>query len=548
MTITELTNQEMRVHFAAPWTTADHRVFLKTKALPENVIDYRWQDDSYTLRAPARFAGMLGLECPKHEGDPLPMAEYLFPYQSWVVAMALAAKRFAMWEDCGLGKGPQALEFSRHVIARTGGRVLIMAPLAVCHQFTDEIAKFYGKMLPAAHIQDRDELMAWAKGDRPHLPLLGISNFEKLATGPINELRYLDGVILDEASILKNRHGVISKNICISTRGIEYKLACTATPAPNDTEEYATQSGFLETGGAHAGQAIIARFFQRKISKGGGREKWVLRPHAREAFYRFMAGWSIYLRKPSAYGFEDPFADVPEPEIVEMKLEATAEQESEARVYWQSYDPGSLIPQEKLGVTQRTKLSQIAKGFIYGVEKKSVRLIPSPKPKVVADLVRDALTAGRQSLVWTVFDAESDIIRDELTDAEGEIAVLNGKMSPDVRQMILDRFRHGEIRCLISKAALLGYGLNFQFCTRMIFSGFDDSFERFYQAVRRCYRYGSREQLKVYVPYIPGLENHVWENVLRKKSQWEVDTARQEEAYSRAAANLALLQGGVRPQ
>lgn len=523
----DIVGDDVRAQFRAPWTITDHALFLKTKALPEARCEYRWQDDSYTLSAPARFAHVLGVERPARETAPLPLADYLFPYQKWIVDKALAAKRYAIWADCGLGKTPMQLEWARHVAHRTGGKVLILAPPAVCHQTVEEAVKFYpaGEVRPE-FFATRTLLEYWLKqGDAP----IGITNYEKFIPGVCDDVRRVAGLVCDESSILKGGGGVIKWNLIKSARGIGYKLSCTATPAPNDTMEYASQASFLEK--LRTEGEILWTFFHRDAKS----QVWRVKPHAKEAFFRFMSSWSIYLRKPSAYGFHDPFADVPEPEIIPLKIEATAEQAAAAREYLRSYDPTALIPKERLGMRSRAKLSQLAKGFFYagaGNERR-VRRVTSDKPEIVAGLVCEAIREKRQALVWTVFDEESDILAELLRDVP-EVSTLHGRDSEEARTEKLDAFRHGEIRVLISKAALLGYGLNFQFCTRMIFSGFDDSFERFYQAVRRCYRYGSREQLKVYVPYVPSLEDQVWENVLRKKGQWESDAAEQEARYREA--------------
>ena len=579
-----ITNDELTVRFEAPWTLEKHALFIRTKRIPEAQIDYTWQDDSYTLKAPARFAPLIGLDVPQScTAAGMDIADYLFDFQRWIVQKALEAKRYAVWADCGLGKTPMQLEWARHVIARTCGRVLILAPLAVCHQTRDEAEKFYGRA--PVFLETREALSHWCKGIPPAVgvkadekrvragedcsswwPNLALCNYEKLIAGVLTELRWLAGIALDESSILKSGGGVIKWNMIKSARGIEYKSSWTATPAPNDTMEYASQAGFLEK--LRAEGEILWTFFHRDMKT----QKWHVKPHAEEAFYRFMSAWSIYLRKPSAYGFRDPFADVPEPDIIEVKIPATDEQNRLAMQYHRSYDPGSLLPKQRLGMTQRSKLSQLAKGFIYQAKSAKCQVpsakcqvpsakcqrVASNKPALVADLVRQGLWQGKQVLVWTVFDEESVILREamgrmtmtgmselvncatnliELSDAFKKIEVLTGSDSEERRVGILDSFRRGKVRCLISKAQLLGYGLNFQFCTWMIFSGFDDSFERFYQAVRRCYRYGSREQLKVFVPYVPGLEDHVWENVLRKKSRWEADTARQEENYRKALNN-----------
>lgn len=520
---------EMKIDFKAPWNLADYALFIRTKSLPEMVLDYQWEDDSYTLRAPARFAHVIGVKAPRPEVAPLPLNAMLFPYQAWIVRMALTAKRFAIWSDCGTGKTPMQLEFARQVCHLTGGRVLIMAPLAVCHQTVEEAGKFYpdGDVAPI-FLQTRREVEAFCKEPTK---AVGITNYDKMIPGIMDELRWLSGLILDESSILKGGGGVIKWNLIKSARGIEYKLSCTATPAPNDTMEYASQASFLEK--LRTEGEILWTFFHRDQKT----QVWHVKPHAQAAFFRFMAAWSIYLRKPCAYGFEDPFANIPEPEIVDLKVEATDEQQAHALEYLRTYDPGSLIPQDRLGVTARSKLSQIAKGFIYPKNRADgVKRILSNKPGVVCKLVREAIAEKRQALVWTVFDEESDILAENLKGLP--IETLHGRDSEDDRAAKLDAFRHGSIRVLISKAELLGYGLNFQFCTRMIFSGFDDSFERFYQAVRRCYRYGSTEQLKVFVPYVPGLENHIWDNILRKKTRWEADTAQQEVNYREAMKSM----------
>lgn len=536
----ELTSDSLSLRFSAPWSIADHGVFVQSKALPEMAIDYDWQSDAYTLTAPARFAHILGLKPPVRLGLELPIADFLFDYQKWIVGLALKAKRYAIWSDCGTGKTPMQLEWALQVSHRTGGgKVLILAPLAVCHQTIEEAKKFYPQdesgMRPL-FLSSRKALDQWckapvaAKGETP----FAITNYEKFIPGVCNELKWLAGLVCDESSILKSGGGVIKWNLIKSARGIEYKLSCTATPAPNDTMEYASQASFLEK--LRTEGEILWTFFHRDHKT----QQWKVKPHAREAFYRFMSSWSIYLRKPAAYGFPDPFAAIPEPEISAGIVPPTPAQSALAREYLSSYDPDSLIPQPRLGMVQRSKLSQIAKGFRYVGEAKNrtVERIPSGKPKMIADLILAALRAERQCLVWTVFDEESKIIFEELGSRPAaslrvpECAVLSGATSEGDRLRLLDAFRHGEIRCLISKAQLLGYGLNFQFCTRMIFSGFDDSFERFYQAVRRCYRYGSTEQLKVHVPYVPGLEDHIWDNILRKRAQWETDIAEQESRYA----------------
>jgi superfamily II DNA or RNA helicase len=168
--------------------------------------------------------------------------------------------------------------------------------------------------------------------------------------------------------------------------------------------------------------------------------------------------------------------------------------------------------------------------------------IPSNKPAFVADLIASEAANGLQVLVWTVFDEESEILAESLRDKQfGAFATLHGKQKPDDRAATLERFRSGEIPVLISKARLLGYGMNFQNVGSMIFSGWDDSFEQFYQAVRRAVRYGQTRRVRVHLPYIHELEYAQLENVLRKETQFIEMIERQEKAYIAAMRRMELL-------
>ncbi|WP_043588101.1 DEAD/DEAH box helicase [Geminisphaera colitermitum] len=529
--ITTIENDTLSLLFGSPWPLEDHAHFVRSKALPEAEIKYDESADTYEVRAPARFAPLMGMEMPVPCRSPLPLPDFLFDYQAWITRMAVEAKRFAVWADCGLGKTPIQLEWARQVHHLTGGRVLIMAPRAVIPQTIEETEKFYPQLpltcpdIRLSRITTREDLAVWCKeGPEP----FAIVNPEKMIDGVLPEMRWLSGIALDESSLLKTGGGVIKWNLIKSCRGIEYKLSLTATPAPNDTMEYASQAAFLEKL-RHEGEILWTYFAKDK------RGVWKVKPHARDAFYRFMSSWSIYLRKPGAYGFHDPFSDVPEPEIVEHRIEPTAEQLAARDQVRGVREEGDLLPRERIGVAQRGKLSQIAKGFRYegGESSRKVTPIKSLKPTVVGALVRKAAAEGRQVLVWCVFDEEAKIVGRHLKGVKG-VAQLHGDTPEGKRERILEDFRHGKIRVLVGKAGMLGYGLNFPFVETMVFSGYDDSFERFYQAVRRAYRYGATKRLTVHLPYIPGLEDHIWENILRKKSQWEEDTAACERAYAAA--------------
>lgn len=496
-------------------------LFLRAKQLPESRLAYDWRTDTYTIDAPARFASILDAGLRWTDRAELPLAGHLFDYQRFIVEQALAARRYAIWADTGLGKTAMLLEFARQVVARTGGRCLLLSPLQVIEQTRAEAVRFYGQDLPIERLPDRDALADWCE----HGTGLAITNPEKLIPGVLPELRGCAGVVLDESSLLKSGGGVIKWNLIKSARGIEYKLSCTATPAPNDTMEYASQASFLEK--LRDGDEILWTFFTR--DKSGD---WRVKPHAREAFYRFMASWSIYLRDPASYGWTDILSTLPPPEVHEYRLDITAEQRDEMHALQVEQGSG-MFSTHRMGVRERARLSQLAKGFLYGPGKVP-RRVDSAKPAFVADLVRAEVDAGRPALVWTVFDEESVVVAEELRARGVEPSVLEGSTPPAERLAILDAFRSGGAPVLVSKAQLVGYGLNFQHCRAMVFSGFDDSFERMYQAIRRAYRFGQTETVHVHVPYVPELEGMIFDNVRAKQGRFEADAAACEQHYRAA--------------
>lgn len=502
-----------------------YQTFLQAKKLPESQVSYDWQSDTYTLTTPARFADRLGADAaaaltPAHS----PIAEHLFDYQRWIVAdLALPAKRFAVWADTGLGKTAILLEWARQVCAITGGRVLILQPLQIHAQTIDMAMAFYGEALAIESLDSREALAAWCTSPGPGI---AICNYEKLIPGVMPEFRHLAGLACDESSVLKSGGGTIKWNLIKSARGIEYRLSLTATPAPNDTMEYASQASFLEK--LRTEGEILWTYFVRDNKT----NEWRVKPHARQAFYAFMASWSVYLRNPAHFGFADILSTLPPPVVTEYELPiADAQREM---MHGLIGPKGGLFSDDRLTLTERSKLAQLARGFLYdssGSKRRAVRY-PSAKPGKVADLVAAHVAAGRQVLVWTVFDEEGEIIAELLPDISS--AVLSGKQTDGQRAELVRRFKAGELPVLISKAQLIGYGLNFQNCRAMVFSGIDDSFERMYQSIRRAYRFGQTETVYVDIPVIPELEGTVFGNVKSKQARFEEDVTIQEEHYRRA--------------
>lgn len=520
----------LAVRFGPSFDLDSYEMFLRVKALPERDVAYDWRADAYTVTAPARFAARLGAEVAALERVPMPLAGHLFDYQRFIVERALDAKRYAIWADTGLGKTAMFLEWARQVVEITDARVLIVSPLQIIEQTRAEWERFYGGW-PLHRIESREDLSAWCSNTTGPNEI-GIVNPEKFIPGTLSELRLLGGLVLDESSLLKTGGGTIKWNLIHSARGIEYKLSCTATPAPNDTMEYASQAAFLEK--LRSEGDILWTFFSR--DKYG---IWRVKPHAREAFYRFMASWSIYLRDPAHYGFGDILATLPPPEIREHRIGLMHEQRT--RMIELQVESGKGMFNDRLGVRERAKLSQLAKGFVYGPGK-TVERVPSNKPGYVAGLVREHLVAKRPTIVWTVFDEESAIVADEIADLcpWATLASLHGSDKPEARQVTIDAFKAGSVDVLVTKALLVGHGLNLQNCRAMVFSGFDDSFERLYQAIRRAYRFGQTDTVHVDMPVVPELEGLIFDNVMAKEAAFMRDVEVQERNYRAALAAEGL--------
>ena len=434
--------------------------------------------------------------------------------------------------NTGLGKTAIYLEWARQVRTLTGnGRVLVLAPPAVLPQIVTEAQKFCGEGFATRILRTREELVTFCESGPSHE--LGLCNYEKFIPGEISELRFLTGLVADESSILKTGGGTIKWNLIKSARGIEFKLSCTATPAPNDAMEYASQAAFLET--LRTDGEILWTYFHK-----GKNGEWSIKPHAKAAFYRFMASWSLYLRDPKAFGFDDILASLPAPEIIEERCPITDAQRSAMTGILAEHHVG-MFGDDRLGVTPRSKLAQLARGFLYqGTGKtRTIGSFPSEKVSSILVWVARELAAGRPTLVWTTFDAEAEILAKALAsiDTGAQIAVLTGDTPDAERLAILDRFRAGDIGCLISKPSLIGYGLNLQFVKSMVFSGIDDSFERMYQAIRRAYRLGQTEAVRVFVPYVPELEGLMFDNVRAKEARFLAEVAAQEALYREALAD-----------
>jgi hypothetical protein len=503
-----------------------YELFLKSKKLPEFDLAYDWETDSYKLTTSARFASILGLANGNGVNRGwLPFSPHLKDFQVYGARVGLDARRFAFWYTTGLGKTHCQWELARQIVHRTQGKVLLIVPLNIIPQTLEIGLEYFG--LSAIEIESRAHLKEWCTDGGPGIAIVNPEKFIPPAgeDQSISEIKHCRGILLDEASLLAAGAGVIKWALIHSCKGIEYKYTFTATPARNDTLDYASQASFLEKI-RHEGE-VLWTYFQR--DKEG---KWKIKKHAEAAFYRFLSGWSMYLVNPVRYGFENYLEGLPDPVLIEHKIALTTEQRNLITSRPDARGQLSLMGnREKLTLVDRSEYGQIAKGFMYGKNGADTRFIPSRKPEYVCNLIKEDASQGLQPLVWTVFDEESRILESLLKNTSLNVQVLHGKIPKAKRPAIIETYRKGRCDVLISKAELLGFGLNFQNCGSMIFSGFDDSFEKQFQAVRRAYRYGQKRAVKIHIPYIPELEGVVWRNVQRKQAAYERDTKIMEANY-----------------
>lgn len=382
----------------------------------------------------------------------------LFGYQRDIVRWALRRGRAAIWADCGLGKGPMALEWARHI----PGPVLIIAPLAVSQQFKREAEKFGMEVGLAKH---RDDIGA----------KITVTNYERIDGFTAADFA---GIVLDESSILKSLDGKIRTQLIEMFFQTPYRLCCTATPAPNDHMELGNHAEFL---GVMTRAEMLAMFFTHD---GGETSKWRLKGHAQQKFWEWLCSWAVMMRRPSDLGYNSDGFDLPELKFHHHKVD-------------------SGVP---------------AEGMLFAIEAATLderlaarRASVDDRVKVAAEIA-NSLT-GKSVLVWCNLNSESEALRRAI---DGAVDV-KGSDSAEHKESALMRFVDGSVRVLVSKPSICGFGMNLQHCSEMIFVGLNDSYEQFYQAVRRCWRFGQKNPVNVHV-VTAKIEGNVLSNIQRKES------------------------------
>ena len=481
-----------------PNSQQDYQTFLKVKRLPIYSVTGR------SVWFPDEYASVLGIAGPRQSEQPIELSEHLFDYQRDGSLLAIRKRKFAAFWRPGLGKTNLMFEFIRHAkkVLPTNKRALIISPLMVIEQTLEECARFY----PNLHIEQvpARDLPAWMCGEGG----IGITNYEALT--PEIERGNLGLLALDEASLLKSHYGKWGQIILRLGRGLEWKLCLTGTPAPNDRIEYANHAVFLDH--HPTVNSFLAKYF---VNRGQTNERWEIKPHALEPFYRGMSHWAFFLNDPGTYGWKDNSEGFPPVRVHIDHVETTQEQDEAYRKM-----TGNLLVTKAGGIGSRSKMSQLAKGKLNGEQ------VPTHKFESVKALLRS--WPDESTIIWCKFNDEQDRMNHEIPDA----ANIDGRTPHDERMRLMREFKAGRIKTLISKPKILQFGLNLQVVTRQIWSTLQDSYEEFFQGCCRSNRVGSTKPLDVHIP-VSDLERPMIETVLAKAKRVQHDTEEQEAIFKR---------------
>lgn len=401
----------------------------------------------------------------------------LFPFQKFIVKRALHYGKYAIFADCGLGKTLMQLEWAQRVKEQTNKKVLILAPLVVVEQTKREAQKF-GIDIDAF---DAD-------------------NYEQLDN--IDSSIY-SGVVLDESSILKNFEGATKNLILEKFANTPYKLACTATPSPNDPMELGNHSEFLDV---MSRNQMLAMYF---VHDGGETAKWRLKGHAIKSFYQFVGTWAIMLNKPQDIGFQMDGYALPKLNLFEEKI-ITGQR-----------DNGQLFNDVAISATNFNHELRATK------KERLDRVVQIVKSK-----------PNENFIIWVKQNEEGDMLRKLLPDA---IEVKGSDTNEWKKQKLLG-FANNEFKILITKSKIASFGMNFQNCYNQIFPSLDFSFEGLYQSMRRSYRFGQKNEVNIYLISTDTMSN-VIQSISNKQKQFEIMQHEMEEAVNVNLKNENLSTG-----
>jgi DNA modification methylase len=403
----------------------------------------------------------------------------LFDFQKYIVEKALKKGKYAIFADCGLGKTLMQLEWANQINKYTNLPVLIIAPLAVSGQTIREGSKF-GINVTKAKCNDNNGIV--------------ITNYEQIANIDCSEF---SGVVLDESSILKNYEGEIKKKIIDSFYNTNYKLACTATPSPNDPMELGNHAEFLNV---MSRNEMLAMYF---VHDGGETSKWRLKGHAVNKFYSFVSSWAIMLSNPSNIGYKMDGYDLPKLNIEEKQIKTN------------NRDNGLLF--------NDTAISAI--DF-----NQELRLTKLQRIDEVVDLVNNS---NENFIIWIKQNEEGELLRKLIPEA----VEVKGSDDPEYKEKMLLGFANNDFRILITKTKIAQFGLNFQNCRNQIFASLDFSFEGLYQAIRRSYRFGQSKEVNIYLITTDTMQN-VIQSIKNKQIQFEIMQKEMEKSMNENNINI----------
>ncbi|NDV93500.1 helicase [Dysgonomonas sp. 521] len=387
----------------------------------------------------------------------------MFAFQKYCVKRAIETGRFALFEDCGLGKTFQQLEWCKQVCDREQRPVIILTPLAVSGQTIKEAEKF-------GYSIER------LKDDAFLSPKIYITNYEQLDN---IDASLFCGVALDESSILKNFEGKMRNSLMERFVNTPYKSCWTATPSPNDPMELGNHSEFL---GVMSRNEMLSMYF---VHDGGDTSKWRIKGHAEKDFWQWVSTWAIMISKPSDIGFDDTGYILPELNMIENIIET------------HKRDNGMLFNDIAVNATNFNK---------------ELRLTLVDRLSNVADIVNNS---SENFIIWIKQDMEGEYLRKIIPGA----VEVKGSDKPDVKESRLLGFANNEFRVLITKAKIAQYGLNYQNCHNQIFASLDFSFESLYQAIRRSLRFGQKHTVNIYIITTDTMQN-VIANIKEKQKKF----------------------------
>jgi hypothetical protein len=458
---------------------AAYEMFLRCKHLPRKEWRGRTvHTDRWSL------ARILGEPLPE---ESLPVSEYLFDYQRFLVRRALAARSYGIWADCGLGKTAMMLEWARHL--EPLGPVLFVCPLSVVEQTQEEAERFYGERF----VHRLDHLPSGSPG-----PGTWIINFERLKTDA--DFSAFHAVALDECSILKNKFGVTARTLTAAVRGRPYRLALSATPAPNEYIEYANIALWL--GVVRPLSEFFASFFVHDEDLG----RWRLKRHAERAFWEWVSSWALYINDPAAWGFSPVPLRLPRLEFNRHVFDVSSDAAKRIAI-----DTGELFHADVGKHVKRSDLARVTKR--------------EPERYDIVARIRES-RRDTPSLIWCHHNIEQTELKARIPDA----LIIDGSTPPERREEIRRALWRGEVSTIISKPSVLSQGVNLQVCGQVIFCSLSDSFQDYYQAMKRVHRYGGLESVDVHV-VVSTLETAIVENLQQKQARYLDDVRNCERVF-----------------